>query len=143
MPNPMEFWLFLPQMRLTMDQLVERARAAEAAGFAGVAGMDHLTPPLAESQPMFEAMVTNTWLASQTESLRVGSLVLCDSFRHPLPPPSSRKFGKFDRQTPIFAAKSTSACAVPSRYNTACIPSLDHCTDANRSFSRSSSAEPV
>ncbi len=83
MPNPMEFWLFLPQMRLTMDQLVERARAAEAAGFAGVAGMDHLTPPLAESQPMFEAMITNTWLASQTESLRVGSLVLCDSFRHP------------------------------------------------------------
>jgi alkanesulfonate monooxygenase SsuD/methylene tetrahydromethanopterin reductase-like flavin-dependent oxidoreductase (luciferase family) len=82
-PNPMEFWLFLPQMRLTMDQLVERARAAEAAGFAGVAGMDHLTPPLAESQPMFEAMITNTWLASQTESLRVGSLVLCDSFRHP------------------------------------------------------------
>ena len=82
-PNPMEFWLFLPQMRLTMDQLVERARAAEAAGFAGVAGMDHLTPPLAESQPMFEGMITNTWLASQTESLRVGSLVLCDSFRHP------------------------------------------------------------
>jgi alkanesulfonate monooxygenase SsuD/methylene tetrahydromethanopterin reductase-like flavin-dependent oxidoreductase (luciferase family) len=82
-PSPMEFWLFLPQMRLTMDQLVERARAAEAAGFAGVTGMDHLTPPLAESQPMFEAMITNTWLASQTETLRVGSLVLCDSFRHP------------------------------------------------------------
>jgi alkanesulfonate monooxygenase SsuD/methylene tetrahydromethanopterin reductase-like flavin-dependent oxidoreductase (luciferase family) len=82
-PNPMEFWLFLPQMRLTMDQLVERARAAEAAGFAGIAGMDHLTPPLAENQPMFEGMITNTWLASQTETLRVGSLVLCDSFRHP------------------------------------------------------------
>jgi alkanesulfonate monooxygenase SsuD/methylene tetrahydromethanopterin reductase-like flavin-dependent oxidoreductase (luciferase family) len=66
-----------------MDQLVERARAAEAAGFAGVAGMDHLTPPLAESQPMFEGMITNTWLAGRTETLRVGSLVLCDSFRHP------------------------------------------------------------
>ena len=65
MKSPLEFWVFLPQMRLTMDQMVERARAAEAAGFAGVAGMDHLTPPLAESQPMFEAMVTNTWLASQ------------------------------------------------------------------------------
>ena len=83
MTSPLEFWLFLPQMRLTMDQLVDRARAAEAAGFAGIAGMDHLTPPLAESQPMFEAMITNTWLASQTEQLRVGSLVLCDSFRHP------------------------------------------------------------
>ena len=32
---------------------------------------------------MFEAMITNTWLASQTEELRIGSLVLCDSFRHP------------------------------------------------------------
>ena len=56
MTSPLEFWLFLPQMRLAMDQLVDRARAAEAAGFAGLAGMDHLTPPLAESQPMFEAM---------------------------------------------------------------------------------------
>jgi alkanesulfonate monooxygenase SsuD/methylene tetrahydromethanopterin reductase-like flavin-dependent oxidoreductase (luciferase family) len=81
--SSLEFWIFLPQMRLTMDQMVDRARAAEAAGFAGVAGMDHLTPPLAENQPMFEAMVTNTWLAGKTEHLRVGSLVLCDSFRHP------------------------------------------------------------
>ena len=32
---------------------------------------------------MFEGMITNTWLAAQTEALRVGSLVLCDSFRHP------------------------------------------------------------
>jgi alkanesulfonate monooxygenase SsuD/methylene tetrahydromethanopterin reductase-like flavin-dependent oxidoreductase (luciferase family) len=70
-------------MRLTMDQLSERARAAEAAGFAGVAGMDHLAPPGAESQPMFEPMVANTWVAARTTRLRVGSLVLCDSFRHP------------------------------------------------------------
>jgi len=78
-----EFWLYLPQMRLTMDQLTERALAAEAAGFAGIAGMDHLAPPQAEAQPMFDAMVTNTWLAARTSTLRVGSLVLCDSFRHP------------------------------------------------------------
>jgi alkanesulfonate monooxygenase SsuD/methylene tetrahydromethanopterin reductase-like flavin-dependent oxidoreductase (luciferase family) len=83
MNSPLEFWLFLPQMRLTMDQLVARARAAEAAGFAGIAGMDHLTPPLADDQPMFEAMITSAWLAGRTEALRVGSLVLCDSFRHP------------------------------------------------------------
>src|ERR1700683_5530737 len=81
--SPLEFWVFLPQMRLTMDQMVDRARAAEAAGFSGVAGMDHLTPPMAENQPMFEAMITNTWLAGHTEHLRVGSLVLCASFRHP------------------------------------------------------------
>jgi alkanesulfonate monooxygenase SsuD/methylene tetrahydromethanopterin reductase-like flavin-dependent oxidoreductase (luciferase family) len=79
----LEFHVFLPQMRLTMPQLVERARAAESAGFGGVAGMDHLAPPLAEQQPMFEAMVTNTWLAAHTDRLRISSLVLCDAFRHP------------------------------------------------------------
>ena len=78
-----EFWLYLPQMRMTMDQVTERALAAEAAGFAGVAGMDHLAPPGAEALPMFEPMVTNAWVASRTTDLRVGSLVLCDSFRHP------------------------------------------------------------
>jgi alkanesulfonate monooxygenase SsuD/methylene tetrahydromethanopterin reductase-like flavin-dependent oxidoreductase (luciferase family) len=46
--------------------------------------MDHLAPPLAEAQPMYEAMITNTWLAAQTRDLRLGSLVLCDSFRHPV-----------------------------------------------------------
>ena len=45
--------------------------------------MDHLVPPLADDQPMFEAMVTTTWLAAHTERLRIGSLVLCDAFRHP------------------------------------------------------------
>jgi alkanesulfonate monooxygenase SsuD/methylene tetrahydromethanopterin reductase-like flavin-dependent oxidoreductase (luciferase family) len=80
---PLEFWLYLPQMRMTMEQLTERARAAEEAGFAGIAGMDHLAPPGAESTPMFETMMTNAWLAARTDRLRVGSLVLCDSFRHP------------------------------------------------------------
>jgi alkanesulfonate monooxygenase SsuD/methylene tetrahydromethanopterin reductase-like flavin-dependent oxidoreductase (luciferase family) len=84
MPTPFEFWLYLPQMRMTMDQLEERARAAEDAGFEGIAGMDHLAPPGAETTPMFEAMVTNTWLAARTTGLHVGSLVLCDSFRHPV-----------------------------------------------------------
>jgi alkanesulfonate monooxygenase SsuD/methylene tetrahydromethanopterin reductase-like flavin-dependent oxidoreductase (luciferase family) len=70
-------------MRLSFEQLVECARAAEAAGFVGMTGMDHLVPPMADDQPMFEAIVTTTWLAAHTERLRVGSLVLCDAFRHP------------------------------------------------------------
>jgi alkanesulfonate monooxygenase SsuD/methylene tetrahydromethanopterin reductase-like flavin-dependent oxidoreductase (luciferase family) len=83
MATSMEFWLFLPQMRLSMDQLSARAVQAEAAGFSGMAGMDHMAPPLADSSPMFDAMITNAWLATETRDLRVGSLVLCDSFRHP------------------------------------------------------------
>jgi alkanesulfonate monooxygenase SsuD/methylene tetrahydromethanopterin reductase-like flavin-dependent oxidoreductase (luciferase family) len=68
---------------LSFDQLVTRARAAEAAGFVGMTGMDHVAPPLAQEQPMFEAIVTTTWLAAHTERVRLGSLVLCDSFRLP------------------------------------------------------------
>ena len=83
MTPPLEFWLYLPQMRMSMDQMVDRATAAEAAGFAGISGMDHLAPPGAQNAPMFEPMITNSWLAARTERLRVGSLVLCDSFRHP------------------------------------------------------------
>jgi len=79
----MELNLFMPQMRLSFDQLVARARAAEAAGFVGVTGMDHMAPPMAENQPMYEAIVTTTWLAARTERIRVGSLVLCDAFRLP------------------------------------------------------------
>jgi alkanesulfonate monooxygenase SsuD/methylene tetrahydromethanopterin reductase-like flavin-dependent oxidoreductase (luciferase family) len=79
----MEFNLFLPQMRLSFDRLIAVARAAEEAGFGGIAGMDHLVPPGAEGQPMYEAMITNAWLAAHTKSIRVGSLVLCDALRHP------------------------------------------------------------
>ena len=32
---------------------------------------------------MFEAMISTTWLAAHTSRLSLGSLVLCDSFRHP------------------------------------------------------------
>ena len=70
-------------MRLTIPQLIERARAAESAGFGGIALMDHLAPPNALDQPMFEAMTTATWLAAATETLHVGHLVLCDAMRHP------------------------------------------------------------
>jgi alkanesulfonate monooxygenase SsuD/methylene tetrahydromethanopterin reductase-like flavin-dependent oxidoreductase (luciferase family) len=83
MSNSLEFWLFLPQMRMSMETLVERAQVAETAGFGGIAGMDHLAPPGGESSPMFESLVTCAWLAGRTDRLRVGSLVLCDSFRHP------------------------------------------------------------
>lgn len=78
-----EFRLFLPQMRMSVDALVAKAHAAEAAGFTGIALMDHLAPPMAETQPMYEAMITATWLAAHTERLGVGHLVLCDALRHP------------------------------------------------------------
>ncbi len=79
----MEFFLFLPAIRQPFERLVATAQSAEAAGFTGMVGMDHLVPPAAEGQPMYEAMITSTWLAAHTERLKVGSLVLCDALRHP------------------------------------------------------------
>lgn len=79
----MRYHLFLPQMRMTHDQIVERALAAEAAGFEGVAFMDHLAPPLAVEAPMWEAMQVAGWVLARTSTLRVGHLVLCDALRHP------------------------------------------------------------
>jgi alkanesulfonate monooxygenase SsuD/methylene tetrahydromethanopterin reductase-like flavin-dependent oxidoreductase (luciferase family) len=78
-----EFHVFLPQMRLTFDALVERAVAAESAGFDGLALMDHLAPPMAETQDMWEAMTAAAWLLARTETLTISHLVLCDSLRHP------------------------------------------------------------
>lgn len=77
------FHLFLPQMRLSPEALVSRARAAEEAGFEGLALMDHLITPGAPDHPVFEAFTTATWLAANTDRLRLGHLVLCDGFRHP------------------------------------------------------------
>lgn len=79
----MQIDLFLPQMRMSMPDLVVRARAAEDAGFRGIALMDHLSPPMTAGHPMFEAMTSAAWLAAHTTELAIGHLVLCDAFREP------------------------------------------------------------
>ncbi len=78
----MEFQLFLPQMRMSLPTMVQRVNVAVDSGFDGVALMDHLAPPLAESRPMWDAMIAAAWLGANTTGT-VGHLVLCDSFRHP------------------------------------------------------------
>lgn len=79
----MKFHLYLPQMRLSHEAITEKAITAEQVGFEGIGFMDHLAPPLAYDQPMWEAITTATWTLARTEQLRVGHLVLCDAFRHP------------------------------------------------------------
>jgi alkanesulfonate monooxygenase SsuD/methylene tetrahydromethanopterin reductase-like flavin-dependent oxidoreductase (luciferase family) len=78
-----EWFLFLPQVRLEITEIVERAQAAEASGFDGIAFIDHLEAPGAPHQGIWEATTVATWVASRTERLRIGHLVLCDAFRHP------------------------------------------------------------
>lgn len=78
-----EWYLFLPQVRLSVADIAERARHAEASGFDGMAFIDHLEAPGLPDESIWEAMGIATWVAAKTERLRIGHLVLCDAFRHP------------------------------------------------------------
>jgi alkanesulfonate monooxygenase SsuD/methylene tetrahydromethanopterin reductase-like flavin-dependent oxidoreductase (luciferase family) len=78
-----EWFLFLPQVRIPVADLVARAQYAEASGFDGVAFIDHLEAPGQADENIWEAMGVATWVAAKTERLRIGHLVLCDGFRHP------------------------------------------------------------
>lgn len=78
-----EWYLFLPQVRLSVADITERARRAEAGGFDGIAFIDHLEAPGQPDESIWEAMGVASWVAAKTERLRIGHLVLCDAFRHP------------------------------------------------------------
>jgi alkanesulfonate monooxygenase SsuD/methylene tetrahydromethanopterin reductase-like flavin-dependent oxidoreductase (luciferase family) len=78
-----EWYLFLPQVRMSVGDITERARHAEASGFDGMAFIDHLEAPGLPGESIWEAMAVATWVAAKTERLRIGHLVLCDAFRHP------------------------------------------------------------
>jgi alkanesulfonate monooxygenase SsuD/methylene tetrahydromethanopterin reductase-like flavin-dependent oxidoreductase (luciferase family) len=78
-----DWYLFLPQVRLPIADIVERARHAEAGGFDGIAFIDHLEAPGMPGETIWEAMTVATLVAADTERLRIGHLVLCDAFRHP------------------------------------------------------------
>ncbi len=77
------FGLFLPQMRMSFDTILERTLAAEAAGFDSVWLMDHLAPPAAPDQDSFEGWTLAAALAARTSTIRIGHLVTCDPLRHP------------------------------------------------------------
>ncbi|WP_204079768.1 LLM class flavin-dependent oxidoreductase [Mycobacterium riyadhense] len=78
-----EWFLFLPQVRLPVADIVDRARHAEASGFDGIAFIDHLETPGQPNESIWEAMSIATWVAAKTQRLKIGHLVLCDAFRHP------------------------------------------------------------
>lgn len=81
--RPVQFWLYLPQLRMEFATLVQRARAAELAGFTGVALMDHLTPPGLPSAAVYDSMTTAAVLASSTTYLKLAHLVLSAPYHHP------------------------------------------------------------
>jgi alkanesulfonate monooxygenase SsuD/methylene tetrahydromethanopterin reductase-like flavin-dependent oxidoreductase (luciferase family) len=78
------FGLYLPQLRMSFDRILERTLAAEAAGFDSVWLMDHFMAPLRPDVDTYEGWTIATALAARTSTIRIGHLVLCDPFRHPV-----------------------------------------------------------
>ena len=78
------FGIYLPQLRMPFERIVERTIAAERAGFDSVWLMDHFTAPAAPEVDTYEGFTTATVLAARTSTIRIGHLVLCDPFRHPV-----------------------------------------------------------
>ena len=79
----LHFGFFLPQIRLPWPEILARALCAERLGYHSLWLMDHLAAPAAEENDCLEAWTLATALAARSERIRIGHLVLCNSFRHP------------------------------------------------------------
>jgi F420-dependent oxidoreductase-like protein len=80
----MRLGLDVSQHQLEWDELVERVRFAESAGFEGAWVFDHFKALYGDpSGPCFEAWTTMAGLAAVTEKIRLGALVSGVTYRHP------------------------------------------------------------
>lgn len=80
-----EIGIYVPQVGFSWAQLEERASWVEELGFDALWLMDHLGAGAGlEDVPTFEGWTAATALLARTRRLRVGHLVLCNNFRHPV-----------------------------------------------------------
>ncbi|MCJ7672204.1 MAG: TIGR03560 family F420-dependent LLM class oxidoreductase [Acidimicrobiia bacterium] len=80
----MRFGLDLAQQRMPFDELIDRARFADEAGFDGIWGFDHFQPMYGEGPgECFEGNTTLAALSGHTTRARLGLLVTGMTYRHP------------------------------------------------------------
>ncbi|MDZ4269429.1 MAG: LLM class flavin-dependent oxidoreductase [Mycobacterium sp.] len=82
--NRPEIGVYLPQMGFSFDDVLHRTRRCEALGIDSLWLYDHLYGPGMPDYPSMEAWTLATALLSRTERIRVGHMVLCNQFRHPV-----------------------------------------------------------
>jgi alkanesulfonate monooxygenase SsuD/methylene tetrahydromethanopterin reductase-like flavin-dependent oxidoreductase (luciferase family) len=79
-----QFGVFVPQFKSDFAWMRERAVVAEEAGFDSFWVMDHLLVPGAPPCDNLESWTLLTALAGATSRIRLGHLVGCGPFRHPV-----------------------------------------------------------
>ena len=81
--RPVEFGVYLPQLKFSFDELRDRVQLAERLGYDSAWFYDHFYSPGTPDVPAFEAWTLVSALAAVTHTIRFGHLVLCNPFRHP------------------------------------------------------------
>jgi alkanesulfonate monooxygenase SsuD/methylene tetrahydromethanopterin reductase-like flavin-dependent oxidoreductase (luciferase family) len=79
-----EIGVYLPQMGFSFADVLHRARRCEELGIDSLWLYDHLYGPGMPDYPSMEAWTLATALLVRTQRLRVGHMVLCNQFRHPV-----------------------------------------------------------
>lgn len=79
----LEFGIYLPQVSFAYPMVLQRALAAEEAGFDSIWLYDHIYSPGEPDLPSLEGWTLASYLLAQTSRIRIGHLVLCNNFRHP------------------------------------------------------------
>lgn len=79
-----EIGVYLPQMGFSFEEVLHRTQHCEDLGIDSLWLYDHLYGPGMPEYPSMEAWTLATALLSRTDRIRIGHMVLCNQFRHPV-----------------------------------------------------------
>jgi len=83
MSGKVEFAFWSPQAGATVKTLLDRAEMAERLGYHSFWLVDHFWTLGMPDVDLLEAVTMMSAIAAHTERVRIGTLVLCNSFRNP------------------------------------------------------------
>jgi len=83
MAQKIEFGLFSPQAAMTYKAVLDRAATLEKLGYHSMWLVDHFWNRGVPEADVLECTATMSALSAATTKLRIGSLVICNSFRNP------------------------------------------------------------
>jgi F420-dependent oxidoreductase-like protein len=83
MSKKIEFALFSPQAGQSWHQLEERAHRCEKLGYHSMWLVDHMWTRGMPDLDQHECMALMAGLSAKTDKLRIGTMVICNSYRNP------------------------------------------------------------